>query len=98
VRAQKRIEVFVFRDRSADAVGTISVNERKALFSSSSLDFRERAFFSRRPPPRETKNETHTKRKEKTRTPKNTPPFLKMSQHDATKKVEKLFFCSFFLR
>ena len=59
---------------------------------------RERAFFSRRPPPRETKNETHTKRKEKTRTPKNTPPFLKMSQHDATKKVEKLFFCSFFLR
>ena len=59
---------------------------------------RERAFFSRRPPPRETKNETHTKRKEKTRTPKNTPPFLKMSQHDATKKVEKLFFCSLFLR
>ena len=59
---------------------------------------RERAFFSRRPPPRETKNETHTKRKEKTRTPKNTPPFLKMLQHDATKKVEKLFFCSFFLR
>ena len=52
---------------------------------------RERAFFSRRPPPRETKNETHTKRKEKTRTPKNTPPFLKMSQHVATKKRWKNF-------
>ena len=48
--------------------------------------------------PREKRKTRHTKRKEKTRTPKNTPPFLKMLQHDATKKVEKLFFCSFFLR
>ena len=69
-------------------------NEKRSFLIIARL--RERAFFHAALPPRETKNETHTKRKEKTRTPKNTPPFLKMSQHDATKKVEKLFFCSFF--
>ena len=95
--SERHWEVFVFRDRSADAVGTISVNERKALFSSSSLDFENAPSFHAALP-REKRKTRHTKRKEKTRTPKNTPPFLKMLQHDATKKVEKLFFCSFFLR
>ena len=90
---RKKREVYVFRDRSADAVGTISVNERKALFSSSSLDFENAPSFHAALP-REKRKTRHTKRKEKTRTPKNTPPFLKMSQHVATKKVEKLFFCS----
>ena len=71
--------------------------ERKALFSSSSLDFENAPSFHAALP-REKRKTRHTKRKEKTRTLKNTPPFLKMLQHDATKKVEKLFFCSFFLR
>ena len=61
---RKRIEVFVFRDRSADAVGTISVNERKALFSSSSLDFENAPSFHAALP-REKRKTRHTRREKK---------------------------------
>ena len=82
-----------FRRRRRNDLSAEKVN----LFSSSSLDFENAPSFHAALP-REKRKTRHTKRKEKTRTPKNTPPFLKMLQHDATKKVEKLFFCSFFLR
>ena len=63
--SERRIEVFVFRDRSADAVGTISVNERKALFSSSSLDFENALLFTPPSPARNEKRDTHEERKKR---------------------------------
>ena len=64
---RKKREVFVFRDRSADAVRTISVWTKSALFFIIAR-LRERAFFSRRPPPRETKNETHEEKRKDSHT------------------------------
>ena len=61
---RKKREVYVFRDRSADAVGTISVNERKALFSSSSLDFENAPSFHAALP-REKRKTRHTRREKK---------------------------------
>ena len=75
-----------FRRRRRNDLSAEKVN----LFSSSSLDFENAPSFHAALP-REKRKTRHTKRKEKTRTPKNTPPFLKMSQHVATKKRWKNF-------